>query len=143
MGNEPGQSEPLLAAFKTIDLRVASLRDGSRWVNGLTVIRLTRLSKEDVTNTHEMLTAKWGEVNLDQFRILLDTEDFGEWDRLVASIANGNLRISGLVDALRDWHLDFETIHPFPDGNRSVGGIRVAAYSHQIFPINGWLGPKQ
>lgn len=88
--------KPMRAAFKTIDIRVAAVRDGSKWVNGLTAIRVTRLSKEDVVNTQEMLTAKWGEVNLDRLTILMDTVDFGEWDRLVASIANGNLRISGL-----------------------------------------------
>lgn len=34
------------------------------------------------------------------------------------------------IDSLLEWYLDFETIHPFPDGNGRVGGIIVAVYSY-------------
>lgn len=47
------------------------------------------------------------------------------------------------LEALRDWYIDFQTIHPFPDGNGRTGGIVVAAYSHQLHPDRGWLGPNR
>lgn len=47
------------------------------------------------------------------------------------------------LDNLREWYIDFQTIHPFPDGNGRTGGIMVAVYSHQMCPTKGWLGPKQ
>ena len=47
------------------------------------------------------------------------------------------------TDALTDWYWDFCTIHPFLDGNGRVGGIVVAAYSHILHPLAGWLSPNQ
>jgi fido (protein-threonine AMPylation protein) len=47
------------------------------------------------------------------------------------------------LEVLRDWYIDFEGIHPFPDGNGRTGGIVVAAYSHQLRPDSGWLGPNR
>lgn len=47
------------------------------------------------------------------------------------------------VDILGDWYVDFETIHPFPDGNGRTGGIIVAVYSHRLHPNRGWLAPQR
>ena len=51
-------------------------------------------------------------------------------------------RIATLND-LYDWYADFETIHPFQDGNGRVGGVIVAAYSKELtgdchVPDEGW-----
>jgi len=82
--------------FKTIDLRVVALRDGTRWVNGLTTIRLTRFSRDDVVKTHQLLTSKWGQIDLRGIRVLLEAIDFGEWERVIEGIKQGDSAIMGL-----------------------------------------------
>jgi fido (protein-threonine AMPylation protein) len=47
------------------------------------------------------------------------------------------------IPTLIEWYKDFETIHPFQDGNGRVGGVVVAAYSHKFNSQNGWLSPMQ
>ena len=41
------------------------------------------------------------------------------------------------------WYVDFETIHPFLDGNGRVGGTIVAMLSFNCFPNKGYLTTGQ
>lgn len=70
--------EWMQSLFKTVDFRAVALRDGVRWVNGLTVIRLTRLPKDDVEKIHQLLTSKWGEIDLSGIKVRLEAADFCE-----------------------------------------------------------------
>ncbi|KKL11020.1 hypothetical protein LCGC14_2549990 [marine sediment metagenome] len=47
------------------------------------------------------------------------------------------------IDDLIEWYKDFETIHPFQDGNGRVGGVIVAVHAHALRPEMGWLAPNQ
>ena len=47
------------------------------------------------------------------------------------------------IKTLIEWYKDFETIHPFQDGNGRVGGVIVAVRSHELYPTKGWLAPNQ
>ena len=67
-------------------------------------------------------------------------EDVPHLMRQLYEVYRGQLRS---LEALKDWYSDFETIHPFQDGNGRVGGVIVAAYSHYLHPDKGYLAPNQ
>lgn len=46
------------------------------------------------------------------------------------------------TDALASWYADFETVHPFQDGNGRTGGIIIAALNRRN-DSNRWLTPGQ
>ncbi len=60
----------------------------------------------------------------------------------VAVFADRGRNIS-YIENLVDWYTDFETIHPFEDGNGRVGGIIIALFSYKWFPEKGYLVPCQ
>lgn len=47
------------------------------------------------------------------------------------------------IEGLIEWYKDFETIHPFSDGNGRVGGTIVAVYGQMMEPEKGYLAPLQ
>jgi len=114
--------EWMQSLFKTVDFRAVALRDGVRWVNGLTVIRLTRLPKDDVEKIHQLLTNKWGEIDLSGIKVRLEAADFCEWQRIIEGIKQGN---SAIMD------LTLEYAEPV-----DVGALELTGYGMQ--PEDDW-----
>ena len=47
------------------------------------------------------------------------------------------------VEVLQEWYKDFETIHPFVDGNGRTGGVLVSCFAHMMEPAKGYMAVLQ
>jgi len=61
---------------------------------------------------------------------------------LMSNLITYSQTLTSISDIYK-WYYYLESIHPFQDGNGRVGGIFVAAMSHNIDPKNGYLAPCQ
>ncbi len=69
-----------------------------------------------------------------------------EPDRIPALMEELEATYRGRMDTVENiqaWYSDFETIHPFKDGNGRVGGVVAAMLSHRLHPERGFLTPGQ
>lgn len=112
---------------------------------GVASLRIPYIRNSTLLNVHgrifsdQPLAGKWREVN-----VRVGSHFPPEKSRIANLMKNleDAYLISDCKD-LADWYTDFETIHPFQDGNGRVGGVIVAAYSHCMHPERGWYTPKQ
>ena len=80
--------------YNGLDLRVVGYRHGDTWVNGITTIRLSRLGPNDIERRQEELVARWGQVDLEDFKILLVARHFDYWKEILHSVHEGALPLS-------------------------------------------------
>ena len=62
--------------------------------------------------------------------------------RLMQNLETAYAATSLDTGMLASWYTDFETIHPFQDGNGRVGGIIVAALNRRN-DLSYWMAPGQ
>ena len=83
---------------------------------------------------------RWRTVN-----VLVGNHRPPEWrwvPELMKDLISKSQYLTSIGD-LYNWYHNFETIHPYQDGNGRVGGVIVAHISHLIDPKNGYLVPLQ
>ena len=88
--------QELQPVFNTIDFRAAVIKDGDKWVNGLTAIRMTRIPKDDVAGIYQSLRSKWGDVNVDEIQFALTAIDFDECDQVFEGLRQGTIVLPDL-----------------------------------------------
>ncbi len=88
---------------------------------------------------------RWREANVTVggLPILHRPPDWELMPKLMHELEQHYLGKVRTVEDLQDWYSDFQTIHPFIDGNGRVGGVVVAGFAHARHPEKGWLAPNQ
>lgn len=85
----------LRATYKSIDLRVAAVRDGANWRNGLAVVRLRSEEPRTVERRLKELEQSSGRVDTPSFSIRLVARPISEWKMLLRGSRAGVLNVGG------------------------------------------------
>lgn len=123
------------ATQKCLDnIGITELEVGYLWVANKFLLRThKRIFRE------EPLAGKWRNV---QVSVGLHRPPPFEDITILMKQMEDSYKISTIMDLL-EYYKDFETVHPFQDGNGRVGGVVVAAYSHFLMPGMGYLTVNQ
>jgi hypothetical protein len=85
--------EALGVSYQTIDIRLGAMREKDVWINGITVLRLSRRSVNDVRKHHANLLERYGHVKTEHFRVELLALPFSEWVQFLKACSEGVLHL--------------------------------------------------
>ena len=85
------------STYRTIDVRVAVVRNGDQWANAFAALRLSHTTPAAVRQNHKELQRRYGIVRTQQFAVLAGALPFSNWSALCSDLAQGILRV-GDVD---------------------------------------------
>jgi hypothetical protein len=80
-------------AYKSIDLRIAAGKENDKWHNGLTVIRFSYESVEDLQSRIRERGSRIGEVKTDNFFISHHIIPFEEFNKLQSQLQQGKIKL--------------------------------------------------
>lgn len=89
--------EALAASYQSIDIRLAAMRENGTWINGITTLRLSRRSVDDVREHHRGLLERYGPVATEHFRVELMALPFTEWPQFLKACSEGVLAIGDIT----------------------------------------------
>ena len=106
-------------SYNSIDLRCAAAQVNGIWQNGLTILRFSYKSKQEIQKEQQKIEGKWGKVDTNKFKILLsalDIDNFGlvckvaEEGQLTPPITPIGIQLDQQVDLL-SLQTEFPSVH--------------------------------
>ena len=133
--NKPHEDYPdrIPATIKAIH----DLQDGTDRIRGNQVYQHIQAS---IFPDHGDEAGKWRTSN-----VSVGTHVAPKWEMvpdLMDELLQRYISIPLTIGVLQHWYADFETIHPFRDGNGRVGGVILAYFSNTILG-DGYIAPGQ
>ena len=89
--------EALAVSYQTIDIRLGAMHENGRWINGITTLRLSRRSVDEVKKHHTDLLERYGHVVTEHFRVELMALPFTEWPQFLKACSEGVLAIGEII----------------------------------------------
>src|SRR5258708_2284093 len=89
--------EALGASYQAIDIRMGAILQNDTWINGLTTLRLSRRSVDEVREHHRNLVERYGHVATEHFRIEFMAIPFSEWSQFLKSCSEGLLNLGDIT----------------------------------------------
>src|SRR5712692_2319982 len=81
------------STYRTIDVRLAVVRQGGEWVNAFATIRLNHATIATVRRYQKELQNRHGTIRTEQFALLAIALPFSSWSVLQSELSEGILRI--------------------------------------------------
>ena len=96
-------------------------------------LELVRQIHKEVFPDHGVKAGQWRNINV---QVADHLAPRWEWmDKLMEELEHAYLGLDLDQETLMNWYFDFNTIHPFRDGNGRTGGIVVATASYLRYGI--------
>lgn len=77
--------------YKSIDVRIAAMKEEGSWVNLVTLVRLSHEGQTATATRHQLIEQRFPRIRTEHFRIDLVALPFSQWESFCSDVSSGTV----------------------------------------------------